>query len=448
MDTRSLTQGNILKNLILFSLPYLLSCFLQTFYGLADLFITGRFNGADAITAVSVGSQVTHMLTVIIVGLAMGATVSISRAVGEQKQSRVVKIIGNTVLLFSTCALLLTAILLIGRAGILSLLCVPKAALAETNGYITICFLGIPFITAYNVLSSTYRGLGDTKHPMYFVMISGIINIALDYLFIGSFGMKASGAALATVIAQAISVILALLYMPRTMNIRFTRAAFRIDKAIMRQIMRIGVPISAQDGLIQISFLIITTIANRRGVEIAAAVGIVEKIIGFLFLVPSAMSSAVSTICAQNIGAKAYGRSRKTLFYAMEISVGFGILFTIICQFCGPQIVQFFIKDDSMVVEYGVQYLRIYVFDCIFAGIHFCFSGYFCAAEKPLLSFLHNILSIALVRIPVAYLGSTLWPATMYPMGLASPLGSLLSAIICVVAYRMLERKFKKRVFG
>lgn len=444
MGTNNLTQGNILKNLIRFSLPYLLSCFLQTFYGLADLFIIGRFNSADAITAVSVGSQMTHMLTVIIVGLAMGATVSISRAIGERNQDQVVKIIGNTILLFSVCALLLTVLLLSSSSGILSLLCVPEAALSETGKYITICFLGIPFITAYNILSSIYRGLGDTKHPMYFVMISGVINIALDYLFIGSFRMSASGAALATVTAQAISVILALIFMPRTLHIRLTPSAFHMDRRIMGRILHIGIPISAQDGLIQISFLVITTIANRRGVEIAASVGIVEKIIGFFFLVPSAMLSAVSTICAQNLGAKKYDRSRKTLFAAMGISVGFGIFFTVICQFYGAEILRLFVREDPMVILFGVQYLRVYVFDCIFAGIHFCFSGYFCACEKPFLSFVHNILSIAMVRIPLAYLASTLWPETLYPMGLASPLGSLLSACICVAAYGILERKRSK----
>ncbi|MDD3185165.1 MAG: MATE family efflux transporter [Anaerostipes sp.] len=443
MNTYNLTKGSILKNLIQFSLPYLLSCFLQTFYGLADLFITGRFNGAATITAVSVGSQVTHMLTVIIVGLAMGATVSISRSVGEKKKNQVVKIIGNTVILFSIFAVLLTFILIFNVNGILTLLSVPKTAFLETKNYVTICFIGIIFITAYNVLSSIYRGLGDTKHPMYFVMISGIINIALDYLFIGPMGMKASGAALATVIAQAISVILALLYMPKTINFSFTPSAFRLDQRIVKQILRIGIPIGAQDGLIQISFLIITTIANRRGVDIAAAVGIVEKIIGFLFLVPSAMLSAVSTICAQNIGAKQYDRSTKTLFTAMKISVGFGIFFTVICQFCGNSILPLFTKNNPAVIYYGVQYLRIYVFDCIFAGVHFCFSGYFCACEKPFISFIHNIASIALIRIPVAYFGSVLWPETMYPMGLASPLGSALSVVICIVAYKIIHKKMK-----
>ncbi|MDD2981192.1 MAG: MATE family efflux transporter [Hespellia sp.] len=153
------------------------------------------------------------------------------------------------------------------------------------------------------------------------------------------------------------------------------------------------------------------------------------------------MLSAVSTICAQNIGAKQYGRSHKTLFTAMKISVGFGILFTIICQFQGLEILQLFAKEDLIVILFGVQYLRVYVFDCIFAGIHFCFSGYFCACEKPVISFLHNILSITLVRIPLAYLASTFWPETLYPIGLASPFGSLLSAIICVAAYRIIEHK-------
>lgn len=441
MHTGNLTQGSVFKNLIRFSLPYLLSCFLQTFYGLADLFFTGQFNGASAITAVSVGSQLMHMLTVVIVGLAMGSTVLLGRAVGAEDSKTAAKGIGNTVLLFSGLAVVLTVGLLMGMNRILQLLSVPMEALEETKNYVFICFLGVIFITAYNVLSSIYRGLGDSRHPMYFVMVAGILNVGLDYLLIGPFGMGARGAALATVISQAASVLLAVVYIPRTMHVQLHGSDFRPDGAILSKLVRNGFPIAAQDGLIQISFLIITMIANRRGVDIAAAVGIVEKVISFLFLVPSAMLSSVSALAAQNMGAGEYGRSKETLRDAVLISIASGILFTVICNLFAPQVLQLFAKEEPAVVTLGAQYLRAYVLDCIFAGIHFCFSGYFCACEKPILSFVHNIASIVIMRIPFVWFASIRWPDNLYPMGLGAPMGSALSALICVCFFLHMERQ-------
>lgn len=443
MNEKSLTEGSILKTLIRFSLPFLLSSFLQTFYGLADLFIAGQFNGSATITAVSVGSQLTHMLTVVIVGLAMGSTVTIGRAIGAKKYSDAGKSIGNTVILFAGFSLLLTGILLLSTNGILSILAVPAEALKEARAYIMICFAGVPFITAYNIISSIFRGLGDSKRPMYFVAIAGIINIGLDYLLIGPFGMGAAGAALATVTSQILSVLMALAYMRfRMQNLPVTKADFRLDTAVMKEILSIGIPIAAQDGFIQISFLVITAIANKRGVDAAAAVGIVEKVISFLFLVPSAMLSSVSAIAAQNAGARLHERSKKTLLYAITLGVMYSIIVTIICQFQAENVLLLFAKDEPKVIAMGAEYLKSYVFDCIVASIHFCFSGYFCAYQKSILSFIHNVLSVLLVRIPGAYLATKLFPETLYPMGWAPPLGSLLSALICIGAYLWLRKSF------
>jgi putative MATE family efflux protein len=433
---KNLTEGNMFRNLIGFSLPYLLACFLQTFYGLTDLFITGQFNGAASISAVSIGSQVTHMLTVIIVGLAMGTTVIISRAVGSREQNLAAKGIGNTVSLFALFSVVATILLLISVNWIIAALSTPAEAVNQTRSYLTICFIGVPFITAYNVLSSIYRGLGDSKSPMYFVAIAGVINIILDILFIGPLAMGAAGAALATIISQAFSVLFALLALKkRELGVSIHKEDFRFQKQILSSILKVGSPIALQDGFIQISFLVITTIANQRGITAATSVGIVEKIISFLFLVPSAMLSSVSAIAAQNAGAGQHSQGRKVLRYAITICIAFGLLVTIVCQIFAEPILGLFVKNDAAVVEMGSQYLRAYVLDCIFAGVHFCFSGYFCAYGKSIVSFIQNFLSIVLIRIPGAYLTSKIWPETLFPMGLAAPLGSLFSAILCVVFF-------------
>lgn len=441
---RELTSGSVMKNLLFFSLPYLLSFFLQTLYGMADLLIIGQFGSVADTTAVSVGSQVMHMLTVMIVGLAMGATVNIGQAIGGRDNRRAALFTGNTVTLFMGLSSVLTLLLLILRSAIVSAVSTPADAAAGTVDYLTICFIGIPFITAYNIISAVFRGMGDSKSPMYFIAVACAANIALDYLFIGALGMGPAGAALGTVLSQAISVIISLIVIKRrSTGLALTKADIRPNKQIIGKILKIGIPVAMQDGFIQIAFMVITVIANRRGLNDAAAVGIVEKIIGFLFLVPSSMLSAVSALGAQNIGAQKPERARKTLLYAIFIAAGFGGTVAVIMQFLSSGAVSLF-TDSAVVTRLGGEYLRGYAWDCLFAGIHFAFSGYFCACGKSGISFMHNMIAILLVRIPGAYFMSSMFPGTLYPMGLATAAGSLLSAIICAAAFIILIKKEKK----
>ena len=412
----NLTQGPLLPQMMAFAIPYLLACFLQTFYGMADLFITGLFNGAAPITAVSIGSQLMHMLTVIIVGLAMGTTVSISRAVGGGDRKEASCCIGSSVLLFALFSLVGTVLLLLSIDPILSWLKTPMEAWEDTRAYLLICFAGIPFIVAYNVLASIFRGLGDTRTPMYFIALAGFINLLLDYI--------------------------CLLYLARAdLGLAFPKKSFSFDALRMKTLLAIGLPISCQDGLIQISFLIITAIANSRGVEVAAAVGIVEKIISFLFLVPSAMLSTVAAFAAQNRGAGNDDRGRQALLCGIRVCIIFGLLATLIVHFCAEWVISLFVSHEPEVIRLGGEYFRTYVIDCIFAGIHFCFSGYFSAYGKSIYSFLHNMISIVTVRVPGTYLAILLFPETLSPMGLAAPMGSLLSALICVGLYMWKFRK-------
>ncbi len=441
-EENNLTQGNLLRGMMHFSVPYLIASFLQTFYGMADLFITGQFNGAAQVTAVSIGSQVMHMFTVIIVGLAMGTTVSISLAVGAGDSRKKSLAIGNSVTVFTIVTIFSTVILLLNISGLLTLLKTPAESMEAAHQYLLICFAGVPFIAAYNVISSIFRGLGDTKHPMIFVGIAGIFNIGLDCLLVGGFRMGAAGAAFATVASQAASVLMAVFYIRKMQkDISVSPESLRLHAGTAKSLIGIGLPIACQDGLIQISFLVITMIANMRGLQVAAAVGIVEKIISFLFLVPSAMLSTVSAMTAQNIGAGFHERGRKVLRYGILLCISFGILVSIVCQAAAPEIVSLFVKDEFQVVYFGGQYLRAYCLDCIFAGIHFCFSGYFSAYGKSMYSFVHNIISILLIRIPGTYAASMLFPATLFPMGLAAPMGSLLSAIICILLYVKMQKK-------
>ena len=422
---RNLTEGSVFKNIIYFSLPYLLSYFLQTLYGMADLFIIGQFEGVASTTAVSIGSQVMHMLTVMIVGLAMGATVNIGQAIGARDKKRAAMDTGNTATLFMVLSVVLTVVLFLSVNAIVSIMSTPEEAIAGTALYLKICFLGIPFITAYNIISSIFRGMGDSKSPMYFIAIACVVNIALDYVFMGVLHLGPSGAALGTTLSQTVSVIVALtMFMKGKTGITVKKSDFKPRKETMGRLLKIGFPIAMQDGLIQVAFIIITIIANRRGLTDAAAVGIVEKVISFLFLVPSSMLSTVSALGAQNVGAGKPERAAATLKYAICIAGGFGLIIAIIIQFTAGNVVNLFTNDQAVVYA-GAQYLN----------------GYFCACGRSGYSFIHNITSIALVRVPGVYLTSKIFPETLFPMGLATAGGSFMSVVFCTGLFLLLQRQ-------
>ena len=446
---KKLTSGSVLKNILVFSLPYLLSYLLQTLYGMADLYIIGQFGAVAETTAVSIGSQVMHMLTVMIVGLAMGATVFVGQSIGGNDQKKAARGIGNTVTLFMAVSVVLTVILVLLVKPITAIMSTPTDAVSGTLDYLTICFIGIPFITAYNVISAIFRGMGDSKSPMYFIAIACAANIGLDYLFMGTFHIGPAGAALGTTLSQAISVVVSLVViLKRKTGVSLSKTDFKPCRPVMGNILKIGVPVAFQDGLIQIAFIVITVIANNRGLNDSAAVGIVEKVMSFLFLIPSSMLSTVSALGAQNIGAGKQKRATDTLRYASMLAVGFGSVVAVIIQFIAEPVVSLFTDPSTAagaeVVKLGGQYLRGYVWDCIFAGVHFCFSGYFCAVGKSGISFLHNIIAIVLMRIPGVYLTSKLFPTTLLPMGLATASGSIISVVICVIAFAVLMRKNKE----
>ena len=444
MNRKDLTQGSILGNIMTFSLPYILAYFLQILYGLADLFVIGRYCDVDSTTAVSNGAQVMYLVTCVVIGLAMGTTVKTAHAIGAKDNRRAAQIIGNTATMFLGLSLVLAVGLLAFRNGIVSLMDTPMEAVTGTRDYLTVCFIGIPFIMAYNIIASIFRGLGDSKSPMYFVAVACVVNIILDFFFIGYLGWGPVGAALGTTLSQMASVGFALFAIRRHKEVfDVHRHDFKPCRDVISGILKIGFPIAMQDGFIQIAFIVITVIANGRGLYDAAAVGIVEKFIGLVFIVPSAMLSTVSAIASQNIGAMQVSRAQRTMWYAMGITTTYGIIVAIVLQFIPDLAVRIF-SDDAQVVAMGGEYLRGYVWDCVFAGLHFCFSGFFTACGYSIISFAHNFLSIICARIPLVYLASEAYPETLYPMGLATCLGSVLSVVICVVVYAwmMKHRKF------
>ena len=442
-NKNDLTTGVIYKKLCTFAIPYLLAAFMQTFYGMADLFVIGLYCDSSSTTAVAIGSQVMHMLTVIILGFAMGTTVQLGHKIGAKDKEGAASVVGNSICIFTVIAVIITVILLVFARNITAVMLTPTEAVSQTISYLRICGAGIPFIVAYNVISGVFRGAGDSKHPMIFVAIACGVNIILDFAFIGGLNLGAAGAAWGTVLGQAVSVILAFGFIKKVdLGFSLRLSDIKLEKALAGNILGVGVPIAMQDGFIQIAFMVITIIANSRGVVAAASVGIVEKIICFLFLVPSSFLSAISAFTAQNMGAGKSERARYGLYWGLLITTVWGLACGIYCQFLPETLVAGFTKDSAVLVG-GCQYLMSYGYDTAFAAVHFCFSGYFCGIQKSGVSFIHNLISILIIRIPGAYLASKLWPETLYPMGWAAPLGSLLSALICIGVFVYFEKCHK-----
>ena len=439
--TKDLTGGHPLRVILLFSFPLVLGNLFQQFYALADTIIVGRFCGVSALASVGATSSVNYLILGFVIGACNGFAIPIAQLFGARDLPGLRKHTANAAWLCIIGGVVLTVVTVALTRPLLTLLQTPADILDGTATYIGWIFAGIPAIFLYNMVAAIMRALGDSKTPLYFLVLTSALNIGLDLLFVIPLKLGVLGAALATDLSQVISGVGSFLYLKKHFSVlRMEKEERAFSSRACRRLLGIGAPIALQDGLIQVSFILITIIVNRRGLTDAAAVGIVEKIISFIFLVPSSMLSTVSALGAQNLGAGKPRRARQVPGYALCITAGFGLIVSLIMQGIAPRVVALF-TPDAAVAAAGGEYLRGYIWDSVFAGLHFSFSGYFCALGKSGLSFLHNITAIVLVRIPGAWLMSTRFPETLYPMGLATAFGSLLSAVICVVTFAILTKK-------
>ena len=431
-EQTSFTEGKILTPLLRFALPVLLALFLQAMYGAVDLLIVGQFGTSTDVSAVSTGSQVMHTVTVVIVGLSMGITVLAAQKIGEKRPDEAGAVIGSGICLFSVVTIGVT-ILMIFLAGPMSgWMQAPKEAFAQTVSYVRICSAGTFFIVAYNVLGSIFRGIGDSKMPLITVAIACLFNIAGDLLLVGVFHMGVAGAAYATVFAQAFSVAMSVLIIrKKTLPFEFSRSSIRFDKKIIGRIVVLGLPIALQDLLVSVSFLVIIAIVNSLGVVASAGIGVAEKLCAFIMLVPSAYSQAMSAFVAQNIGAKKPERAKKALLCGIASSVAAGLIMAYVSFFHGDILTGLFSRDEAVIAA-AADYLRAYAIDCIFTAFSFCFSGYFNGCGKTVFVMLQGLAGAFAVRIPVSYLMSRIPGISLFGIGLAVPVSSLLQIVICV----------------
>lgn len=441
MREHSLTTGKISTAFWRFAAPLLFANLLQALYGAADLYVVGKFDVAAAISAVSVGSQVMQAITSIVLGISMGGTVLIARCVGERNHEHAARAIGSLAVLLAAVAAALTPVMLLCIDKAVALLNTPTAAVGFAKQYLTICICGIPFIVGYNAVSGIFRGLGDSKRPLIFIAVACAVNVAVDFILVGGFSMGAAGAAVATVAAQAISFFAALAYLRhRGFGFAFRRRHWKPDASSLGRILRVGSPLALQDVLVNVSFLMITAIINNMGVVASAAVGVVEKIIIFAMLPPAAFGAAVATMTAQNLGAGQPRRARQAMVYSIGCSLVIGIAVCVYAQFL-PQTLTSIFSNEQPVIAAAAQYLRSFSFDCILVAFVFNLNAYFNGSDRATVTLVHSLISTFGVRIPVTMYMSSLPDTGLFEMGLAAPIATLVSVLICAVYFWRCQRR-------
>ncbi len=431
----NLTKGNVAMQLILFALPFMLSNLIQTLYNVADMLIVGKFVGTEGISGVNIGGQVTFLITNIVVGLSVGGTVVIAQYLGSKDRKSMNESVSTLITFLFITAIGVTVVMMLLSDVILELIQTPEEAYEQARSYLNITLLGTIFIFGYNAFSAILRGLGDSKRPLIFVSIACGINILLDLLFVGAFHMEAKGAAIATIISQAISMFACIIYIKRSdLGFDFKLNSFRLYKKRLFVLLQVGIPISIQNVIINFSFLVLTTIANGMGVSASAAVGIVGKYNGFAILPAVAVGSSVSAMVAQNMGAGMVERAKKTFQTGFILSFSVSLFVFIITQLFPEQILSVF-DDDPKMISDGVAYIRTFSFDYLIVPAAFCLNGLIMGSGHTIISSVSGIMSAIGFRIPFAILLGVVLNKGMQGLGLAAPLASIGTTTFVYIYY-------------
>lgn len=449
METKkknSFTEGPVAGSLIRFAIPVLGALILQAAYGAVDLLVVGQFGDASSISAVGTGSAFMQMITFVITSLAMGSTVIIGQHMGEKKPREAGNAVGTTILLFAVIGIVLTVLLEIFAGNIMSLMQVPEASFEKAVTYVRICSGGILIIIAYNVISGVLRGVGNANLPFLFVGIACVVNIIGDLLFVAAFRMDAAGAALATVLAQLVSVLISIWVLGRQkMPISFSKEQCRIYSNELKKILNVGVPIALQETTVQISFLVINSIVNNMGLMPSAGYGVAQKIVSFIMLVPSSVMQSVSAFVAQNIGAGQKERAKKGFFTAMGVGCAVGVLIFFAGFFGGAQLSSIFTSDAEVIVQ-SADYLRGFSLECILTCVLFSSIGYFNGCGKSIPVMVQGMTSAFCIRIPVSIVMSKLPNASLMLVGFATPITTVYGILFFMVCFAMLRRRESARL--
>ncbi len=441
----NLTEGNIYKSLIYFAIPFIIANLIQALYGTVDLIVIGLFTDTPGISAVAIGTQVMQIVNGLITGLTMGGTILIGQYYGAKRENDTSESIGTMLSMGMIASVIITILMLIVTNPLLKILQTPSESFGDAKRYVVMASSGIVFIFGYNAVSAILRGLGDSKSPVYFIGIACILNIILDLVFVGSLDMRASGAALATVISQGISMIIAIIYLTKKKFIfEFKIKKFVINKEKASKLFKLGFPLSLQEVLLWISFLFIAAIANSMGVAESAAVGIIAKFETFSMLPPMAFSYALAALAAQNIGAKQPERAKKALNISIILSFICSLFFFVWAQ-AFPETIMGIFNAGGEVIIAGVQYFKTYSFDFMLVAFKFCLNGFLNGCGRTTFAMINGITSSLLIRVPLAYILGKYTGESLIGLGLAAPIASIVSMTVSLLYIR--TGKWKEQIF-
>ena len=442
-DKADFTQGSILKKLVAFMMPVLGALILQAAYGAVDLLVVGRFGSTSGLSAVSTGSQVLNLVTFVVVQFAMGITVLIARYLGEKKPEKIGAVIGGGAIVFAIISVVLFIVMVCFAHPISILMQAPEEAVDLTASYVRICGGGIFFIVAYNLLSAIFRGLGDSKSPLLFVLVACIVNVIGDLALVAGLHMDAAGAAIATVSAQALSVVFAVvLLIKKELPFSIARKDFRLNPQC-KKFLKIGLPLALQEFLTQVSFLALCAFVNRLGLEASSGYGVACKIVNFAMLVPSALMQSMASFVSQNIGAGKKKRAKKSMFTGIGVGLVVGCLVFALVIFKGDMLAGFF-TTDAAVIENGYAYLKGFALETIVTAILFSMVGYFNGNNKTIWVMTQGLIQTLLVRLPLAYFMSIQPNASLTKIGLAAPISTMVGVVLNIGFYVYLNRAEQK----
>lgn len=437
----SFTSGPIALPLFRFALPVMGALFLQALYGAVDLFIVGQFGSAADLSGVSTGSQILQSFTMLTASFAMGITILLGQAMGGGRSREGGDIAGSGICLCVLMALFFTFLLTAGAPLWARLMQAPAEAFDQTVSYIRICGSGMAAIVCYNLMGSIFRGIGNSKVPLFTVALASLCNGAGDFVLVALFHMGASGAALATVFSQALSVVISYrLIKARALPFSFSLSMVHFHWKYIRSIIGLGLPIALQDLLVSLSFLIIMAIVNGIGLTASASIGVSEKICGFIMLVPASFMQSMSAFVAQNAGAGRLDRARRGLFYGMGAALSVGFVMAYAAFFQGLSLTSFFTEDPAVAAG-AADYLKAYAFDCLLTAILFNFIGFFNGIGLTRFVMVQGIAGAFLVRVPFSYVMSLEIPPRLFHIGLATPASSVLQILLCLMAFWYVYRK-------
>lgn len=428
------TRGSIVAKLSGFMLPILGALILQAMYGAVDILVVGRFGSTAGLSGVSTGSNIVNLVTFTVTGLSMGTTVLIGRYIGEKRQEQVGRVIGGAICFFAVLSVAVSGVLLIFARQLALVMQAPAEAVELTVVYVQICGGGLLFIVAYNVISSIFRGMGNSRLPLIFVAIACGTNIVGDLLFVAVFHMNVAGAALATVLAQAVSVALSLII------IRRQKLPFEMKKRDIcfnpeiGKFIKVGIPIAFQEILTQFSFLALCAFINRLGLEASSGYGVANKIVSFIMLVPGALMQSMSAFVAQNVGAGKEQRARRAMAAGMAMGAGIGVFISALAFFRGDLLAVMFTRDAAVVAK-AAEYLRGFSIEAVVTSILFSFIGYYNGHSQTLFVMIQGIAQTFLVRLPMSYFMSIRPGAGLMEIGLAAPSATVFGIVLNVGFY-------------